>query len=62
MGFDLDSENTTQHNIIFGDVDSFLAYLATETMAGKIKAAASPLLPLQPATFMEAASQTQWWI
>jgi len=57
-GFNLDSENTTQYNIILGIVDSFLAYLAAEiTIAGQIEAAGSPLLLLPPTTFVEAACQ-----
>lgn len=63
MGFNLDSENMTQYNILFGLVDSFLTYLATEIpTVGKIKAAVSPLLLLQPVMFMESGCQRWWWI
>uniref|UniRef100_A0A8B9MK70 Protein kinase domain-containing protein n=1 Tax=Accipiter nisus TaxID=211598 RepID=A0A8B9MK70_9AVES len=48
----------TQYNILFGLVDSFLTYLATEIpTVGKIKAAVSPLLLLQPCVHRDLAAR-----
>lgn len=47
VGFNLDSENTTQCDIIFRVVDSFLTYLATEiTAAGKNQSSSQFSSPL----------------